>query len=142
LAHTTDPPPDLPARVAALGREGLGAPEIAAALGLGVRELERMARGDPAVELALDRAEAAALAWWARAPRRAMAAGARFPWASWRRGVGWLTAEAGRTARGPKAAAPVRAAPVRINLPCNGRSRPLPDGTCPQCGKHHRRGRR
>jgi hypothetical protein len=51
-----------PARIVALGREGLGAAEIAAALGLGVRELEAMARGDPAVELALDRAEAAAMA--------------------------------------------------------------------------------
>jgi hypothetical protein len=141
MTLTTAPPPDVPAQIVALGREGLGAVEIAAALGLGVRELERMARGDPAVELALDRAEAAALAWWAAAPRQAMAARARFPWASWRRGVGCLTETAGRAAHGAASGAPAPAR-VRINLPCNGRTRPLPDGTCPHCGKRHRQRRR
>jgi len=142
LTFTTDPLPDLPARIVALGGEGLGAPEIAAALGLGVRELERMARGDAAVELALDRAEAAAMAWWAGLPRQAMAAKARFAWASWRRGLAWRTEAAGHAPRARSAAAAERAPPLaRINLPCNGRSRPLPDGTCPQCGKRHRRRR-
>jgi hypothetical protein len=138
LTPTTDPPPDLPARIVALGREGFGAVEIAAALGFGVRELERMARGDPAVELVLDRAEAAALAWWARAPRRAMAAGARFPWAAWRRGVGWLSDEGGRASRARSAAARPPPAPrARYEIPCNRTSRARPDGTCPQCGERH-----
>jgi len=140
LTPTPDPAADLPAQIVALGREGLGYVEIAAALGVGVRELEGMARGDAAVELALDRAEAAAMAWWARGPRLAMAAGARFAWAPWRRGAEWRTEAAGRAAHGAASAAAAPARPLaRINLPCNGRSRPLPDGTCPQCGKRHRR---
>jgi hypothetical protein len=135
-----DPTPDLPAQIVALGREGLGYVEIAAALGLGVRELEGMARGDAAVELALDRAEAAALAWWAAAPRRAVAARARVSLASWRRAAAWRAEATGPASRSRSAAAsqppPIRA---RYILPCNGTSRPLPDGSCPQCGKRHRR---
>jgi len=144
LTPTPDPTADLPARILALGREGRAYAEIAAALGVGVRELEGMARGDAAVELALDRAEAAAMAWWAGLPRRAMAAKARFAWASWRRGAAWRSDEAERSprARSAAAAAAARAPLARINIPCNGSSRPLPDGTCPQCGKRHRRRRR
>ena len=143
MTPTPDPAADLPAQIVALGREGLGYVEIAAALGVGVRELEGMARGDAAVELALDRAEAAAMAWWAGLPRRAMAAKARFGWASWRRGAAWRAEAAGEPARRARSAAAAERAPplARINLPCNGRSRPLPDGTCPQCGKRHRRRR-
>jgi hypothetical protein len=143
LTPTSAPTPDLPTQIVALGREGLAYVEIAAALGLGVRELEGVARGDAAVELALDRAEAAAMAWWARAPRLAMAAGARFPWASWRRGVAWRAdeTEGSVRARPRSAAAAVRAPLARYEIPCNGKARPLPDGTCPDCGKRHRRPR-
>ena len=62
MTPTPDPTAHLAARIVALGREGLAQVEIAAALGVGVRELEGMARDDAAVALALDRAEAAAMA--------------------------------------------------------------------------------
>jgi len=140
LTPTPDPAADLPARIVALGREGLGYVEIAAALGVGVRELEGMARGDAAVELALDRAEAAAMAWWAGLPRQAMAAKARFGWASWRRGVAWRAEAAGepaRRARSAAAEAAARAPLARYEIPCNRKNRPGPDGLCPDCGVIH-----
>jgi hypothetical protein len=139
ILNPPTPTPDLPTQIVALGRQGLARVEIAAALGVGVRELEGMAGADWAVEVALDRAEAAALAWWAAAPREAMAAGARFNGASWRRLVAWLIDEAGPGgARAARVAAASRPR-ARYILPCNGTSRALPDGTCPQCGKRHRR---
>jgi len=136
LTPTPDPTAHLAARIVALGREGLAQVEIAAALGVGVRELEGMARDDAAVALALDRAEAAAMAWWAAAPRQAMAMGARFPWVSWRRAVAWLTEEARRGACAPEPAAPARSLAI-YDIPCNRKARTGPDGICPECGVRH-----
>jgi hypothetical protein len=117
--------------------------EIAAALGVGVGELAGMAAGDAAVALALDRAEAAALAWWAALPREAAAVGARFNWGAWRGATAWRIGErvAAPVARGRGPVAPVRPR-ARYELPCNRTSVLLPNGQCPQCGKIHRGRRR
>jgi hypothetical protein len=61
--------------------------EIAVELGVTLDELQARATGDAGLARALTLADEAALAWWARLPREAFAAKARFNAAAWRAAV-------------------------------------------------------
>ena len=123
-----------------LGAAGRGRAEIAAALGLSRSQLVVRAAEDASLATALQRASDLALAWWEAMPNDAYEAGVRFNYAAWGREMGRRFGEA--APRGAGQGAKARAAPVRgvetatYLIPCNGRTKLRPDGTCP-CSAYH-----
>ncbi len=123
--------------VMSLGAEGRSRAEIALALEVSVEVLAAQAAEDSRLHNLLRAADGLALAWWEAQARDACEAG-RFNLAGWGRemqrrfGVapgrpdGALPAA--RTGRAPRAALPVT---TIFKLPCNGKERRGPDGTCP-----------
>ena len=123
---------ELAARVIALGRQGLGRAEIAAALDVGLAELARLEREDGALAAALARAADLERAWWEALPREALAAGARMNMGAWLGAMQWrFGAEGGAGAAPAKAAAAAKPQPPRTfyYLPDNFMERTLEDGT-------------
>src|SRR5580704_7604259 len=76
--------PALAARAIALGGEGLGAREIAVALGMTFDEIEALQAADAGFAAAMDRAHEAERAWWEGLPRNALAVGKAFNHVGWR----------------------------------------------------------
>jgi hypothetical protein len=123
------------ARVGAMGRAGRCRVEIAAGLGLSLAQLAARTEGSPALSDALELAEDAAKAWWAGLSREAWAQGARFNTSAWREAVRWRF---GSDVAEERAGHEEPEEPeVVIDLPCNRRGRPLPNGQCRMCGKFH-----
>jgi hypothetical protein len=134
------------AEVLRLGALGASRAEMAAALDLSLAGLTAAAAASPALAEALGRAMTRAQAWWEAIPREALAAGVRFSFGPWEREM--------RRRFGPAAEAEAEAEEVeeddhkdfvwkekwgwvpRICLPCNGRTRRRPDGSCP-CSAYH-----
>jgi hypothetical protein len=150
------------ALVLQLGAEGRGRAEIAAALGLSPAALAAAAAEDARLDGALRTASDLAMAWWEALAHDTCAAGRRFNFAGWGRemrrrfGEAWAVegrfgdgagSDSGAAALGAAAEpapAPVwRAEGYRktprpgetgvVVIPCNGRMKRRPDGTCP-CG--------
>jgi len=151
------------ALVLQLGAEGRGRAEIAATLGLSPAALAAAAAEDAGLDAALRAAAGLAMAWWEALARDTCAAGRRFNFAGWGRemrrrfGEAWSGDGAGDGAGGeggaaaPDAAAGPEPPPAPawrpegyrktprpgqtgvVVIPCNGRMKRRPDGTCP-CG--------
>jgi hypothetical protein len=82
-------PAALGARIVALGREGLGRAEIAAALDLPLSALAEMEARHPELAAAMRRAEDLERAWWEALPREALVAGGRLNAGLWRAAMAW-----------------------------------------------------
>jgi len=136
------------AEVLRLGAAGASRAEIAAALDFSLAGLAAEAAASPTLAAALDRA----LAWWEAIPREALAAGVRFNFGPWEREMRRRFSRAGAPeadedddAREDGAAEagdddwvedPTWGRLPKILIPCNGRTRLRPDGTCP-CAAYH-----
>lgn len=126
---------DWAAEIRGLGGEGLGRAEIAARLGLSLPRLAAWEASEPAIAAAMAVADAAARAWWAARQREALLEGARMNASAWREAMAWRFGVPGNGGPGGIAAPP--AAPRALyRIPCNSRTRLLPDGTCPCAGVH------
>jgi hypothetical protein len=125
---------DWAAEIRALGGEGLGRAEIAARLGLSLPRLDAWETSEPAIAAAMAVADAAARAWWAARQREALLAGARMNASAWREAMACRFGVPGKGGPGAIAAPPRPRATFLI--PCNGRTRLRPDGTCPCAGVH------
>jgi len=142
MADTVTPPhdPALAAKAVALGAEGLGAREIAVALGMTFAALEALEDADAGFAEAMGRAEEAARAWWEGLPRAALSQGKPFHHAGWRAamaarfedvaeasgsGAEWVDPRCKDFDEITRASWPV------VILPCNGKGKRLPDGSCP-----------
>ena len=124
---------DAAAAIRALGRQGMGRAEIAAALGLSLHRLDAWESAEPAVAAALAVADAAARAWWAGRQREALLEGARVNAGAWREAMAWRFGAPGKGGAAAIAAPSPRAT---YRIPCNLRTKLLPDGTCPCSGVH------
>jgi hypothetical protein len=127
---------DLVLRLGAVGR---GRAEIAAALGMSRAQLAAREAEDASLAVALQQAADLALAWWEAAPCEAFEAGVRFNYGAWRREMAWRFGETAPPDLAPPKAARARAErreTATCLIPCNGRTKLRPDGTCP-CGAYH-----
>jgi hypothetical protein len=110
---------EVAARVLALGREGKGRAEIAAALGVSLQRLRAMEAETAEIGAALRRAETAAQAWWEAMQREALLGGARLNAGAWREAMAWRFGGVGKGGAAPQPA-PVLA---RYEIPDNGKER-------------------
>ncbi|HZZ88159.1 MAG TPA: hypothetical protein VFE13_07465 [Caulobacteraceae bacterium] len=120
---TDDEVPEAAARALALGGEGRGRLQVAAALGFSADELDAAERQHPAFALALARADAAARAWWEALPREAVLEGARFSLPSWQAAMRRLWDGDGKAPASPPALQAPPTVTARVVIPDNGRRR-------------------
>jgi hypothetical protein len=125
----------LEARVLALARGGMCRVEIGAALGLSDDELASLEAERVGFARAMRRAEVLERAWWEAAPREALAAGIRLNLGAWLGVMRWRWGDAEAAAAPPPPEAPPKRR-VIFRIPCNGRTKLLPDGTCPCAADH------
>ena len=112
----------------------MGRVEIGAALGLSEEELAALEGARPGFARAMRLAEVLERAWWEAAPREALVAGIRLNLGAWLGVMRWRWGDSATAGPPPPAEPPRRRVIYRI--PCNGRTKLLPDGTCPCAADH------